>query len=58
MSRVIKGMRMAGRSGNTTTTSQNLEVVRTDPEKNLIAVKGSVPGAKGGLVVIRDARKE
>lgn len=57
MSRVIKGMRMAGRSGNTTTTSQNLEVVRTDPEKNLIAVKGSVPGAKGGLVIIRDARK-
>lgn len=57
MSRVIKGMRMAGRSGNTTTTSQNLEVVRIDAEKNLIAVKGSVPGAKGSLVLIREARK-
>jgi large subunit ribosomal protein L3 len=58
MSRVIKGMRMAGRSGNTTHTSQNLEVVQIDVEKNLIAVKGSVPGAKGSLVMIRDARKE
>ena len=58
MSRVIKGMRMAGRSGNTTHTAQNLEVVRTDPEKNLIAIKGPVPGAKGNLVIIRDARKE
>lgn len=58
MARVIKGMRMAGRSGNETSTSQNLEVVRVDPERNLIAVRGSVPGAKGGLVVIRDARKE
>lgn len=57
MSRVIKGMRMAGRSGNETSTSQNLEVVRIDPEKNLIAVKGPVPGAKGTLVLIREARK-
>lgn len=57
MARVIKGMRMAGRSGNQTATSQNLEVVRIDAEKNLIAVKGSVPGAKGSLVLIREARK-
>ncbi|MDX1616999.1 MAG: 50S ribosomal protein L3 [Candidatus Promineifilaceae bacterium] len=57
MSRVIKGMRMAGRSGNQRVSSQNLEVVRIDPERNLIAVKGSVPGAKGGLVVIREAAK-
>lgn len=57
MSRVIKGMRMAGRSGNTVHTSQNLEVVKIDPEKNLIAVRGSVPGAKGNLVMIRDAAK-
>ncbi|HSM55392.1 MAG TPA: 50S ribosomal protein L3 [Candidatus Sulfomarinibacteraceae bacterium] len=57
MARVIKGMRMAGRSGNETVTSQNLEVVRIDSERNLIAVKGSVPGAKGSLVLIRDARK-
>lgn len=57
MSRVIKGMRMAGRSGNTVHTSQNLEVVQIDSEKNLIAVRGSVPGAKGNLVMIRDAAK-
>ena len=57
MSRVIKGMRMAGRMGNARTTSQNLEVVRIDPERHLIAVKGSVPGAKGGLVTIRNAAK-
>jgi large subunit ribosomal protein L3 len=57
MSRVIKGMRMAGRSGNETVTSANLEVVQIDPERNLIAVKGSVPGAKGNLVLIRDAAK-
>jgi large subunit ribosomal protein L3 len=57
MSRVIKGMKMAGRMGNERVTSQNLEVVRIDPDRNLIAVKGSVPGAKGGLVMIRDAAK-
>jgi large subunit ribosomal protein L3 len=57
MSRVIKGMRMAGRMGNARVSSQNLEVVRIDPERNLLAVKGSVPGAKGGLVVIRNAAK-
>jgi large subunit ribosomal protein L3 len=57
MSRVIKGMRMAGRMGNARVSSQNLEVVRIDPDRNLIAVKGSVPGSKGGLVLIRDAAK-
>lgn len=57
MSRVIKGLRMAGRMGNARVSSQNLEVVRIDPERNLIAVKGSVPGSKGGLVVIRDRAK-
>jgi large subunit ribosomal protein L3 len=57
MSRVIKGMRMAGRMGNERHTAQNLEVVRIDPERNLLAVKGSVPGTKGGLVIIRDAVK-
>lgn len=57
MSRVIKGMRMAGRMGNAKVTSQNLEVVQIDPERHLIAVKGSVPGAKGGLVTIRNAAK-
>lgn len=57
MSRVIKGLRMAGRMGNDRVTSSNIEVVRIDTERNLIAVKGSVPGAKGGLVTIRDAAK-
>lgn len=57
MSRVHKGMRMAGRSGNERYTSMNLEVVRIDAEQNLIAVKGSVPGAKGGLVIIRSSVK-
>lgn len=57
VARVFKGMRMAGRMGNERVTSQNLEVIRIDPERNLIAVKGAVPGAKGGLVAIRDAAK-
>jgi large subunit ribosomal protein L3 len=57
MSRVAKGKRMAGRMGNERQTAQNLEVVRVDAERNLIAIKGAVPGAKGGLVIIRDAAK-
>jgi large subunit ribosomal protein L3 len=43
---------MAGRMGNERVTAQNLEVVVVDPERNLLALKGSVPGAKGGLVLI------
>ena len=57
MSRVPKGKRMAGRMGNERQTAQNLVVVRIDPERNLIAIRGAVPGAKGGLVIIRDAAK-
>jgi large subunit ribosomal protein L3 len=57
MSRVIKGMKMAGRMGNNRVASQNLEVVSIDPEKHLLAVKGSVPGSKGGLVIVREASK-
>ncbi len=57
MSRVIKGMRMAGRKGSDRVTSANIEVVRIDPERNLIAVRGSVPGSKGTLVTIRNAAK-
>ena len=56
--RVFKGMRMPGRMGNQRVTSQNLEVVRVDTEHNLLAVKGSVPGPKGGLVLIKEARKQ
>jgi large subunit ribosomal protein L3 len=56
--KVFKGMRMAGRMGNERVTVQNLEVVRVDPERNLILVRGSVPGANGGLVLVRHAVKE
>jgi large subunit ribosomal protein L3 len=55
--RVMKGQRMAGRMGNKRFTSQNLEVVRVDNGKNLLAVKGSVPGPKGALVIVKDAAK-
>jgi large subunit ribosomal protein L3 len=55
--RVYKGMRMAGRMGNDRVTAQNLEVVVVDEEHNLLAVKGSVPGAKGGLVIIKPAKQ-
>jgi large subunit ribosomal protein L3 len=53
--RVLKGMRMGGRMGNDRVTAQNLEVMVVDEERNLLAVKGSVPGAKGGLVIIKAA---
>ncbi len=55
--RTLKGQRMAGRMGNDRVTMQNLEVVVVDADKNLLAVKGSIPGTKGGIVVIRPARK-
>ena len=54
---VFKGKKMPGRMGNARFTSQNLEVVSIDVGRNLIAVKGSVPGTKGGFVIIRDAAK-
>lgn len=57
MARIPKGKTMAGRMGNERLTAQNLEVIKIDTERNLIAIKGAVPGAKGGLVIIRDAAK-
>lgn len=54
--RVIKGLKMSGRMGNERVTTENLEVVRVDPEQNLIAVRGSIPGMKGGIVLIKPAR--
>jgi large subunit ribosomal protein L3 len=54
---VFKGKKMPGRSGNERHTAQNLQVVRIDSDKNLIAIKGSIPGSKGGLVVIQKAAK-
>jgi len=55
--RVFKGKKMAGQLGNAQRTAQNLEVVRVDAERNLILVKGAVPGAKGGDVYVRPATK-
>ncbi|MBT8136848.1 MAG: 50S ribosomal protein L3 [Gammaproteobacteria bacterium] len=55
--RVFKGKKMSGHMGNVRRTAQNLEVVRVDAERNLILVKGSVPGCKGGDVVVRPAAK-
>jgi large subunit ribosomal protein L3 len=55
--RVFKGTKMAGRMGAEKVTTLNLEVVRADPERNLLLVRGSVPGPKGGLVIVRDAVK-
>jgi large subunit ribosomal protein L3 len=54
---VFKGTRMAGRLGGQRTTTLNLEVVSADVERDLLLVKGAVPGPKGGLVIIRDAVK-
>lgn len=56
--RVWKGMRMPGHMGARRVTSQNVEVVLVDPERNLLAVKGSVPGPNGGLVEVKLARKQ
>ena len=55
--RIFKNKKMAGQWGNEQVTIQNLAVVRIDAEKNLIAVKGAVPGAKGGIVFVRDSVK-
>ncbi len=55
--RVFKGKKMSGRLGNARVTTVNLEVVRIDPEHNLILVKGSVPGGASGRVVVRPAVK-
>ncbi|MGD2146719.1 MAG: 50S ribosomal protein L3 [Anaerolineae bacterium] len=56
-SKVWKGQRMAGRMGNERVTVHNLRVEMVDPERNLLAVHGGVPGARGGLLEIRRARK-
>lgn len=56
-SRVYKGKKLAGHMGAVTRTIQNLEIVRVDEEKNLILIKGSIPGPKKGLVVVKKAIK-
>ncbi len=54
--RVFKGKKMAGHMGSEKVTTQNLEVVRVDAERNLLLIKGAVPGAAGGHVTVRPAR--
>lgn len=53
--RVYKGLRMAGHMGDTRATIKRLRVVRTDPDRNLLLVKGSLPGARGSLILVRKA---
>ena len=55
--RVLKGKRMPGRMGGVRVSAQNLRVELIDPERNLLAVRGGVPGARGGLLIIRQGRK-
>jgi large subunit ribosomal protein L3 len=55
--RVFKGLRMAGRMGVARVTTQNLTVHRVDAERGLLLIKGAIPGAKGGLVVVKTAAK-
>jgi large subunit ribosomal protein L3 len=56
-SRVFKGKKLAGHMGAVRRTIQNLEVIRVDAEKNLILIKGAIPGPKKGLVVVKKAIK-
>lgn len=58
LSRVAKGKKMAGQMGNERVTVQNLDVVKVDVENNLIALRGAIPGPKGGLVIIADSVKK
>lgn len=55
--RVFKGTRMAGRMGNQRVTVQNVRIALVDPDKNLLGIKGAVPGGKNGLVIISEAAK-
>jgi large subunit ribosomal protein L3 len=55
--RVFKGLRMAGHSGHEQVTTLNLEVVQSDPERNLLLIKGAIPGPNGGVVIVRNAVK-
>jgi len=55
--KVFKGKKMAGHMGNVRRTCQNLEVIRVDQERNLLLIKGAVPGAKGGKVIVKPAIK-
>jgi large subunit ribosomal protein L3 len=54
--RVLKGTRMAGHMGNRKVTVKNLEVVKADPDRNLLLVRGAVPGARGRILIIKKSR--
>ncbi len=56
--RVFKGKRAAGHMGNARVTSQNLDVAFVDTERNLIGVRGSVPGSRGSIVIVKEGRKQ
>lgn len=56
--KIFKGKKMAGHMGAEQVTTQNLKIVRTDPERGLIMIQGAVPGSKGGWIVVRDAVKK
>jgi large subunit ribosomal protein L3 len=56
-SRVFPGLRMAGRMGGERVTSKNLQIVKIDAERNLVYVRGAVPGSSGSLVTLREARR-
>ncbi len=56
--KVFKGKKMAGHLGNERVTTQNLQIVRTDADRGVILVRGAVPGAKGGWLIVRDAVKK
>ena len=55
--RVFKNVKMAGHMGHEKVTTLNLEVVSADPERNILLIRGSIPGPKGGVVIVRDAVK-
>lgn len=56
-SRVFKNKKMPGQYGNTKCTVQNLQIVKVDAERNILLVKGAIPGAKGGLVIVKQSCK-
>jgi large subunit ribosomal protein L3 len=53
-SKIFKGRKMAGQMGNEQVTVQNLEVVKVDPELNMIAIRGAIPGPKKGIIYIKN----
>lgn len=55
--KVLKGLRMPGHMGNVNRTTQSLDLVKVDTERNLLLIRGAVPGPKGGVVIVRPAKK-